>query len=408
MFSCVIWTMCIPNLEFQLINPTTQVALYTICNGNCSGIENITWNVYNGSMSSSVNETKWTLFDQINLYENIWFFGRKTSNFTATNDLFIQNSSIQRWKFEVIYKFSTETSVSALNFIINEPPQNGSCSISPENGTTSMLFTISCQDWFDKDDIKDYSYYIWIKTPMEKLFLGSSLISEYEVRLPSGDEQTSRVNLIVLIRDQLDCVREYNLSSITVQPDLDAIENLITNFQTSSSNSIVELLTVGNQNTIGQVLTSVSQQINKISEQTMAKDIPIASIAISSLDSQRLPETNQSQTNDFEKQLNSLANIREFLIPFATNLQITTSNSIKLQASTLAQLTQTTNQLTRQSLILVSEKCLQLSLALQSMSLKLSYEDVQTTATSLIQCATNILTVGLAFSIPFHAKIFIL
>ena len=59
------------------------------------------------------------------------------------------------WKFEVVYTFLSETSSSALNFIINQPPYNGSCSINPLNGTTSTLFTISCPNWFDADGIKD-------------------------------------------------------------------------------------------------------------------------------------------------------------------------------------------------------------------------------------------------------------
>ena len=40
--------MCIPNFEFQLVNPTTQVALFSICIGNCTTIQNITWNIYQG------------------------------------------------------------------------------------------------------------------------------------------------------------------------------------------------------------------------------------------------------------------------------------------------------------------------------------------------------------------------
>ena len=39
-----------------------------------------------------------------------------------------------------------------------------------------------------------------------------------------------------------------------------------------------------------------------------------------------------------------------------------------------------------------SKKCYELSLALYSMSTKLPYEDVQTSATQLIQCATNVLS----------------
>jgi hypothetical protein len=68
--------MCVPNLEFQLVNPTTQVALFSICYGNCTTIPNITWNIYEGSMSSSSNVTKWSLFNQTNSYQNIWFFGK--------------------------------------------------------------------------------------------------------------------------------------------------------------------------------------------------------------------------------------------------------------------------------------------------------------------------------------------
>jgi hypothetical protein len=151
--------MCVPNLEFQLVNPTTQVALFSICVENCTTIQNITWNVYHGTLNSSSNFTLWTLFNQTISYRNIWFFGRSTTNFTATTELFITNPQITLWRFEVVYTFVSETSLSSLNFVINQPPYNGSCSISPLNGTTSTLFSISCPDWFDDDGIKDYSIY---------------------------------------------------------------------------------------------------------------------------------------------------------------------------------------------------------------------------------------------------------
>ncbi len=50
---------------------------------------------------------------------------------------------------------------------------------------------------------------------------------------------------------------------------------------------------------------------------------------------------------EYKKQLNIYANVRDYLMIFVTNLAITTADSIKLQASTLAQLTEATNQLTR-------------------------------------------------------------
>jgi hypothetical protein len=60
---------------------------------------------------------------------------------------------------------------------------------------------------------------------------------------------------------------------------------------------------------------------------------------------------NKSALDEYNQNLNTYANAREYLIPFTANLAITTANSIKLQASSLAQITQATNQLTRNTLV---------------------------------------------------------
>jgi hypothetical protein len=60
---------------------------------------------------------------------------------------------------------------------------------------------------------------------------------------------------------------------------------------------------------------------------------------------------NVSALIEYNTELNSHANVREYLMTFTTNLAITTVNSIQLQASSLAQLTQSTNQLTRTTLV---------------------------------------------------------
>jgi hypothetical protein len=67
--------MCIPNLEFQLLNPTTQIALFSVCLGNCSSLINITWNIYQGS-NATLSTVHWTLFNQVVQYQTIWFFGK--------------------------------------------------------------------------------------------------------------------------------------------------------------------------------------------------------------------------------------------------------------------------------------------------------------------------------------------
>ena len=168
--------MCAANMEFQRVNPTTQVALFALCLGRCVNIQNITWNLYQGVMNTSTNISQWIRYNQMIAYENIWFFGKEsliiygknkiesflggnTANFTSSSQLFLFHQNVTLWRFEVVYTFPTGRSSSALNFVINQPPFNGTCSINPRNGTTSTLFNISCSNWFDDDGIKDYSFY---------------------------------------------------------------------------------------------------------------------------------------------------------------------------------------------------------------------------------------------------------
>jgi hypothetical protein len=105
------------------------------------------------------------------------------------------------------------------------------------------------------------------------MMIAFSSVSNFQVQLPAGDDQTSLLNLIIDIRDQLDCITEYNnISSVTVIPDSEGINDLMNNIQSSSNsinnNPIVRLLASGNQNTVGQILTSLSQQFNKMNNQS--------------------------------------------------------------------------------------------------------------------------------------------
>ncbi|CAF0940715.1 unnamed protein product [Adineta steineri] len=401
---CVISTMCVPNLEFQLLNPTTQVALFTICIGTCTNLESIKWNIYRGSdNSTSSNSTQWALLNQTSLYENIWFFGTNTSNFTATDQLFLNNLQISLWRFEVVYTFLSATSTSALNFIINQPPSNGSCSIDPLNGTITTLFTIECPNWYDVDGIQDYSLYTWTANISQRTIIAFSSEYTFQVRFPAGDNETSLLNLVVYVRDLAGSITQVNISSVNVIADFATINDLIDKITNSSStianNPIIQLLSSANQNVVGQMISSLSQGFNQMSsgnlDQIISNGISAADISVSSLGSQSLQQIsipmNESALINYNIELNSLANVRDYLVTFLTNLVITTSNSIILQSSSLAQLTQATNQLTRNTLMLVSNRCYELSAALYSMFEKISYEDAQSASNQLFQCASNIL-----------------
>ena len=138
--------------------------------------------------------------------------GSNSSNFTATNQLFLANPTIAYWRFEVVYSVASESSSSALNFVINRAPSNGSCSIAPLRGTTSTLFTVTCVNWQDTDGVKDYAIY----SEPDHTMVAFSTVPTMSLRLPGGQTNTSMLQLVVMIRDQLDCVVAVNLSSVVV------------------------------------------------------------------------------------------------------------------------------------------------------------------------------------------------
>ena len=173
--------------------------------------------------------------------------GRSSPNFTSIPQLFVSFPDVELWRFEVVYSFANQQSRSALNFRINRPPTNGSCSISPQNGTTLTRFTVSCLGWFDEDQIKDYSLYR--KTMLDWTFVSYSSVQTFDVFFPSGDHQ-----LLVAIRDKRDCVTESNLTTISVRTE---------SLTLSPSSPLDQILRHGDPTTKAQVMNSISQEMNE-------------------------------------------------------------------------------------------------------------------------------------------------
>lgn len=71
--------MCSVNLEVQLVNPSTQVALFSLCIDECSKPTSITWNIYQGSLDVSTNIVKWSPFNRPNFNYDHLVFGKFNS-----------------------------------------------------------------------------------------------------------------------------------------------------------------------------------------------------------------------------------------------------------------------------------------------------------------------------------------
>ena len=96
---------------------------------------------------------------------------------------------------------------------------------------------------------------------------------------------------MVSIRDTMNALVQVNLTLITVRPDSAAVHQLMQQLQTSASvsnNSLVQMLLTGDPNKVGQVLTSVTQQINDINTQLINETASSLSMILSHR-SDRLP-----------------------------------------------------------------------------------------------------------------------
>ena len=73
--SCAIQSMCSPYQEYQLINPTTQVALFSTCFSECQPEPQISWTIYQGWRNGSLNITEWR---PVNISSILSIFGKVT------------------------------------------------------------------------------------------------------------------------------------------------------------------------------------------------------------------------------------------------------------------------------------------------------------------------------------------
>ena len=95
-----------------------------------------------------------------------------------------------------------------------------------------------------------------------------SAVSTFQVRLPVGNNPDSLMNLVVYIRDQLDCVIKYDMLPVKVLSDQTGVYDFIGNYH-RSDNYFMQLIQNGNQNTIRQVITILSQEFSKMNHENV-------------------------------------------------------------------------------------------------------------------------------------------
>jgi hypothetical protein len=100
------------------------------------------------------------------------------------------------------------------------------------------------------------------------MMIGFKLTPMFQFRLLVENNKNISLNVNVYIRDRFDCVQEYSILPFYVYENSKQIEYLFQSFKDPKNdlinNSLVKILLTGNQNEIGQILISSSQQLNRI------------------------------------------------------------------------------------------------------------------------------------------------
>jgi hypothetical protein len=109
----------------------------------------------------------------LNSSSNQWISFTNNSYYFYTGlnpqtDLTIKEELFEDFPFQTIWKVELNVYVPSKNtsgstsilFLVNFPPKNGLCDISPKDGTTDTLFSIYCRNWIDADGYLDsFAYY---------------------------------------------------------------------------------------------------------------------------------------------------------------------------------------------------------------------------------------------------------
>ena len=140
---------CIINCEPK-ISPSVKLSIQSQCYGlQCSNISTYQWILYEQCSSGKNNDTVWRRIQAI------------TTTPLNSSSIVIKEDSLDSGKYYRLTVFvqtmNGQQGMSAEDISTASPPTNGTCSITPSNGTSlKTYFILSCSDW--ESDSNPLSY----------------------------------------------------------------------------------------------------------------------------------------------------------------------------------------------------------------------------------------------------------
>ena len=118
----------------------------------------------------------------------------------------------------------------------------------------------------------------WSADPFDRMLISYSPSSSMIARLPLLDNHRSTIHLVVLICDKLGSAAEVMLPSVPIERDMSPVNSLIQELIDESStdlnrNPVIQALSSGNQNSVSQLLASISGAMNGMNDENIQQAI---------------------------------------------------------------------------------------------------------------------------------------
>ena len=215
---------CIINCEPK-ISPSVKLSIQSQCYGlQCSNISSYQWILYEQYSSATNDDTVWSKRQDLQLI---------TTTPNNSRSIVIKEGSLYGGKFYrlavFVHTMGGQRGMSAHDISTASPPSNGTCSITPSNGTSLKTnFNLSCSDWKSDSNPLSYRFQYQIQNGLHGLLYDGS-DSSVSSWLSSGNlswNYTVKVNVTVSDKNGVSAPT-VNLS-VQVQYILDYIKSCVT------------------------------------------------------------------------------------------------------------------------------------------------------------------------------------
>ncbi|XP_055877058.1 uncharacterized protein LOC106077240 isoform X2 [Biomphalaria glabrata] len=201
--------------------------------------------------------------------------GQKSKQIAIESELF-RTFDASKMRAECTITQGTMTGRVATNLMINRPPSNGNCSITPYNRTITRdnAWTLTLSDWEDDDGIQEYQFFIHTTDDFVDKQITSFKISDgsfsRNVSLSQGpDFLNYKQSIIVKVRDNLGATTTWSCGEVVVTPlPLETIRAMTKDIKNNQLSSVMKMFAEGDQKTCSEQATSLVSLLNSDSKQS--------------------------------------------------------------------------------------------------------------------------------------------